>query len=396
MTGGLPAVASLVRIARDGEGAAAVEGAVERDHALLQRHGDGDGLEGAARLVHVLHGLVMPLGLLRLGEKAAADDIVRGLRHLLLHLLADGLKVVQVEIVQRGEGKDLPRVHVHGDGRRAPPHAVILHGLLQMLLHDVLDRGVDGQRHVIAVFGVVVILIFRVEHVGAEGVLCPDHASGSAGQHAVHAQLDAAQSRVLIAHEAHDVAGQAAVGIIALGVGLELDPLEVVLVFELPYPGTEILLYLAGHGLVPALRVRGHVQNLRVVHTEDLGEAPRDQRRVLVVHHDLRRGDVDGVHRGAHGQDIAVAVVDRAAAAVDRGLAHLLLDGGDLVLLVLQDLDLIELSDQHDKCSNAAHKQKHQCAAEHSFVGGASTGRCGIAVCHGSPPRLVRDRLKTS
>ena len=204
-----PAVtAFLAQVAGHLDEAAAVKLGVQRHGALLQRHGDGDRLEGGAGLIHLLHGLVAPLCLLRLLEDRAAHDLVRRLLHLGLDAVADLLIIVQVKVVQRDHAEDLAGPNVHRDGGGAVSNAEILRGLLQVLLHVILDRPVDRGDDAVAVLRVEIVLKFRVEHVGAIGVFCPHHAARGAGQHAVQAEFQTGEAAVFIADKADHMAGQ--------------------------------------------------------------------------------------------------------------------------------------------------------------------------------------------
>ena len=150
--------------------------------------------------------------------------------------------------------------------------------------------------------------------------------------------------------------GEAAVGVIALGVGLYLDADVAAVGLELPHLLGHVLLHLAGHDLVPGVRVPRLFEDGLVVHAEYLGEAARDGLLVLIVALYLGGAYVHGVHPRAHGEDHAVAVIDGAARGADRGLAHLLGDSRRLVLVVLHYLDLVQPRSQHQKSSYAAHR----------------------------------------
>ena len=225
-----------------------------------------------------------------------------------------------------------------------------------MLFNVILDDGVNGEAYAVAVAGVYIVLIARVEHIRARSGGRAHDIAALAREHAVIAGFYTAETGVVQSHEADNVRGHAAVGVIALCVGLDLDADISAVGFELPHLLGHVLLHLAGHDLVPGVRVPRLFEDGLVVHAEYLGEAARDGLLVLIVALYLGGAYVHGVHPRAHGEDHAVAVIDGAARGADRGLAHLLGDSRRLVLVVLHYLDLVQPRSQHQKSSYAAHR----------------------------------------
>ena len=182
-----------VRVLDDatGEGELAVF-AIERrgrlDHALLERRGHEQGLHGGAGLEHVQRGVV-------------AGDA-----------RADAAPHVGVEEGVVGHGQDLARGHVDHDGR-AGLGVVGGDGLFQLLLGEELDLGIDGQAHALAV-DVVEFASLGIEKEAAARGVALHHVFGlAAGKALVEGLFHAFQAHVAHADEAHELAGEVAVGI---------------------------------------------------------------------------------------------------------------------------------------------------------------------------------------
>ena len=247
---GLPAL-QRVGSAEHIRAAAAVEGGAVVHQTFLQRHGQRDDLECGAGLIRIGQRLVAPLKLLRRAEQLRRFLVAFRCVDLRLCLLADSLIVVQVKVAERGHAQNCAGVGVHGDRRRAVLHVVVLHGLLQVLFHVILDRRVERERHVLAVGGVVIILVIDEEHIRAVAVRGAHHASLAAGQRVVIAVFNAGQAAVVRSDKADDVRGQTAVRIIALGVRLDLDADDVVLFLERAHLIRDVALHLARDDLIP-------------------------------------------------------------------------------------------------------------------------------------------------
>ena len=276
--------------------------------------------------------------------------------YLGLGLGTDGLVIVEVKIAKRHHRQYSTRVNLHTDCRRAVLDVVVLHGLGEVLFNVILDDGVNGEAYAVAVAGVYIVLVARVEHIRARRGGRAHDIAALAREHAVIAGFYTAETGVVQSHEADDVRGHAAVGVIALCVGLDLDAYVAAVGFELPYLLGHVLLHLAGHDLVPGVRVPRLFEDGLVVHAEDLGETARDGLLVLVVALYLGGAYVHGIHARAHGEHYAVAVIYRASRGAYRGLAHLLGDRRSLVLVVLHYLDLVQPRAEHQKSSYAAHR----------------------------------------
>jgi len=101
-----------------------------------------------------------------------------------------------------------------------------------MFLYVVLYFRVYGGDGVIAVFGGIIVLKLGEHQVGPRGGGGADSASGSAGKHRVVFVFDTAKSVVVGANKAYDMAGQRAVGVIALGVCFQMYAHKLVGFFE--------------------------------------------------------------------------------------------------------------------------------------------------------------------
>ena len=390
VAGRLPALEGI-GTAEHVRAAAAVKRRVFIDHALFERHGQRDDLERRAGLIGVRQGLVAPLLRLRSGEQLGLlVGVGLGVDGLLI-LVADLLIIVEVKVAERDHAEDSTAVGVHGDGRRTILHVVILDRLLQVLFEVILDGGVDGQVHVVALRLVVVILVVDKEHIRAAVVRRADDAAGAAGQIAVIALLEAVAALVVLPDEADDVRGETAVGIIALRIRLDLDADELILFFERAHLFRHVRLDLALDDLIPAVGVFRHGQDLIIIDVEDLGKFACDQLRVLFVLGNLGWADEDRVDRGIHGQDLAVRVIDRTARGRDLRLAHLLVDRHFFVLVMVYNHDIEQLDAKDSKCKDAAHNQKEACAAEHHDIRcfGTCTKRHAVIPAPGSFIRHV-------
>ena len=390
MTGRFPALEG-VGTAEHVRAAAAVKRRIFIDHALFERHSQRDDLERRAGLVGVRQGFVAPLLCLRGGEHfGLLVGVGLGVDGLLI-LVADLLIIVEVKVAERDHAEDGAAVGVHGDGRRAVLHVVVLDRLLQVLFEVILDGGVDGQVHVVALRLVVVILVVDKEHIRAAVIRRADDAAGAAGQVAVIALLETVESLIVLPDEADDVRGQIAVRIVALRVRLDLHAGEIVVLLERPHLFRHVRLDLALDDLIPTVGILRHGQDLVIIDVENLGKFARDQLRVLLVIGDLGRADEDRIDRSVHGQDLAVRVIDRAARGRDLRLAYLLVDRHFFVLLMVYDHDIEQLDAKDSKCKDAAHNQKEACAAEHHDIRcfGTRTKRHAVVPAPGSFIRHV-------
>ena len=203
----------------------------------------------------------------------------------------------------------------------------VVHGLLEFLLDDVLDFFVDGEDNVVAGVG----LALDAAEPFAARVHGDQHLAGRAVQARVEGVLNAAQALVVQSDVADGLRGQFALGIETLRLLLKVDAAQV-------------------HGADPLAGFRVHL-------ARDPGEGVR---RLEPRHHlprvavqdarqqaggVLRVGNFAGngkhrVHRNGHGQLVAVAVVNDAAAGRHRNRALLLPLRALQPVAVTEDLQL--------------------------------------------------------
>ena len=332
--------------ANDVDSAGAIKAVVQADHALLQGHGQGDDLEGGARLIGVGQGLVPPLAGLGLAQQPGAlflrfTGVDNG------HVrIADRQKVVQIIAAQGGHGQDLPGVHIHGDGAGAVLNIVICHGLLQVLFHIVLDGLINGGDHVEAVLAGVIFLKLGEQQFCSHGVGGPDCPAGTAGKGFVILGFDPLKAVVIRAHKADQMAGQRGIGVIPLGIRLQADTPQAILALERANRIGLLLFQLPGHRHIPAALLPGFLVNLIIIHAQNLGKAPGDQGPVLAIHLDFLGAEIHVIHRGADRQGVPVGVVYGAAHGGAGHRAQLLLDGHALVFFMIDDLQLVQSGQQ--------------------------------------------------
>ena len=362
----LQTVAGLVGavdgVVGDVDEAIAVDGGVHVDDTLLQRGGQRQDLEGGAGLVGVVQRLVAPLEQLHIGQRALAP-----LHPFLQGLILHGGEVVEVVVGVGGHGQDAAGPDVHDDAGGAVGGGELVGHGLKALFQVILDGGVQRQRQVAAVLGGEILLV-GVHHVVAGVVLGGHHQTALPLQLLLVAGLQPVQAGVLVAHEADDVGGQGAIGVVALGVGHQVDAHDLVLA-DVGADGVGRLLLGAeldhlvlGLGVVHALADGGGVA------AQDLGKAggqgvlrPRHG-GILVVDGavDLQWGEDDGLGAGGDGHDVAGAVVDGAAGGGDHRAAGLLVHGLALQLLVADDLQVEQLEEQQYEHGHAHNEHQHE------------------------------------
>ena len=362
----LKAVTGLVGavdgVVGDVDEAAAVDGGVHVDDALLQRGGQRQDLEGGAGLVGVVQRLVAPLEQLHVGQRALAP-----LHPLQQGLILHGGKVVEVVVGVGGHGQNAAGFGVHDDAGGAVGGGELVGHGLKALFQIVLDGGVQRQRQVAAVLGGEVLLV-GVHHVVAGVVLGGHHKAALPLQLLLVAGLQPVQAGVLVAHEADDVGRQRAVGIVALGVGHQMDAHDLVFVdvgadgVGRVLLGAELDDLVLGIGVVHAPADGGGVA------AQDLGEA--GGQRVLRPRHgsvlvvdgpvDLQRGEDDRLGAGGNGHDVAGAVIDGAAGGGDHRAAGLLAHRLALQLLVADDLQVEQLEEQQHEHAHAHNEHQHE------------------------------------
>ena len=222
--------------------AGAVEGGVHVHRALLQRHGQCDGLVGGAGLVGVLIALVPPLLVLGVHPGVGEGLVVVLLRLIaapvlldggqirlqlrLEGLVVDGGEVAGVVVGVGGHGQDGAGLGVHHDAGAAVGGVELLQHALQALFQVVLDVGVQRQHQAAAVLRVEHLLPAAEEQRRAVDVGGGDGQAGAALEHVVIGGLQAVGAGVRGVDEAQHVPRQRPEGIEPLGVRRQVDALQ--------------------------------------------------------------------------------------------------------------------------------------------------------------------------
>ena len=366
--------------ALDDDIARAVEGVGHFDLVLLQRHGEGEDLEGRAGLEGVVDGLVAPLHILqRVGRRGELLVGHAGGKHL---LVVNARGSVEVVGRQRRHREDAAGVDVHDDAGRAHARAVAALELLKALFEVILHRLIEGRHQTVAVLGVEILLILIEERV-AVGVARGDDHALFAGQLLVIHSLKAVGAAVGV-DKADDVRGERGIGVVALGGRLQKDAFDVVVADKHADFVRRLLLDLLLDDLVLRGGVLHIVEDAARVHAEDLAEAVCDQVLILLVFGDVERRDADVLRRGGEGEDVAVFIVDGAAARLHGRAQRLLAHGERLELVVLLDLQLVELGKEQQKRADAQQRQQQKRPLLDDAVGAARAVRFSFRGCrHG-------------
>jgi len=290
----LAAVAAFLPAAEPG--AAHLHGAgiekvlpLEVDLAFFQRGGQGDDLERGTRFVG------------HPDRQVAVVDF----RVVVL---------VPVRLVGRAgsHGQDFARIRIHGDGQGAVG-LVLQHGLVQLALHDRLDRLVKGELQRQSVPGRAEAFP-RARHLPPRGVRQIRHAARESPEQLVVLEFQAGQALVVDAGEAEYVGGQAAEGVMALVVFGHDDTGK----GHVPHEAGFFQRNFPPSGLQPdnALPFGQQLVQPLLRHFQDGGQLPR---RFARIPH-LGRDGEHGGRTDVVGQLDAVSVDDFAAPGGERHL----------------------------------------------------------------------------
>ena len=230
---------------------AAVEVRGLAHRARLQGHCQCDDLEGGPRLVGVGNCLVAPHGRALLRQKLVALRL--GLRrvHTRLRRAADGQVVVEVKVVEGGHCQHRAGLDIHDDAAGAVLHHIVLHGEREIFFEIILHGRVDGEHHVLAVLRVVVILKIGEQHIRSGGVRGADDAPVNAGERAVKTVFKTGETVIVHADEAYHMAGEARIGVVALGRLLYLHAAQRVFLLEAAHGLHRLVVHLELNGRVP-------------------------------------------------------------------------------------------------------------------------------------------------
>ena len=232
-------------------------------------------------------------------------------------------------------------------------HVVFLHGVFHIFLQIVLDRGVYGQNHAVAVGGLIVLLK-GIGHLRLIVALGGDDLTGRALQHAVVIGLDALGSHVAGVGEADDLGRQGRVGIRPLGIRLHVNPNDIVFHNEIPDLRRDLVRLLGGQHFIAHVDICGLLPNPRRVQVQDPAQRLRHQIQVHLVVMQLLRIQKYIFHAGGHGHNVHVPVVNIAPGGGDGGGSGLVVQRFFRILVVAEYHQIGEHSHHRQKCDNAA------------------------------------------
>ena len=250
--------------ALDELGAGAVEMTVFRDHALLQRRGHGDDLEGGAGVIEEGNALVAPHLVDRVASGLFPGLLVFDGGHLRLLFLAEDEGMVGVVFRIGGHGKDAAVVHIHdhADGRAL--YLIVAVGDLQVLFQIMLQHLVDGEHQRRAVLGFVIKLIVLGDGI-AVGIGQRDRPARRPRKELVILPFQAGQALLIAAHAAQHAGQKAAIGIIAGGIRFKIEKAGIFIVLnELPHRVGLILFHAPEQHLIGAVLFRLLQDGLRI------------------------------------------------------------------------------------------------------------------------------------
>ncbi|CDC68826.1 unknown [Oscillibacter sp. CAG:155] len=364
--------------ALDRDGAGAVEGGVHVHHPLLQGRGQGDGLEGGAGLIGGVDAFVAPLraqnGALGRGDSRLVvllrfiiAPVLGQLRQLAVQL---GLKLF---IIQRSvgigiiggvgrHGQDGTAVDIHDNAGTALGGVKLGDHAGKAFFQRRLDPPVQRQHQAAAVFRVIVLLIL-IEHIVAVVVPGGDGEARGPLEDAVILGLQAHAADIVVVDEAQHVGRQGTVGIIPLGIRLQVHTVDphgalvrvgdqhsvpiivdggqlIALVVDLAVDELadligDFLVHPLFDDLIGGIGLFHLFPDALLIHLQDAAEPPGDVFGVpdvgvalfllliqillqaLRVHKHVFR-------RGGHRQRMAVAIIDGAPGGSDNGAAGLL------------------------------------------------------------------------
>ena len=136
---------------------------------------------------------------------------------------------------------------------------------------------------------------------------------------------------------------------------------------------TDLLRYLVfllgGNDLVLAVDLGCLLADHFLVHVQNAAQLGCNEVHVLLGVVDLQRVQKDGLDRGGGGDDLHVAVVDRAAVRRNRRGPGLVADGSGFVLVVIHDHQREQLVEQRQEEQNAADQHDGGGSAQNAVVG---------------------------
>ncbi len=272
--------------------AAAEVGAVCGGGSFLHRRRHGDDFKGGTRLVAVGDAAVSPLLQPRFHGSVVvtADGVVVSLgafrfQHIRFFQLVElpqgngvcDFQIIVGVIVAKGRHtQNFPGIHVHDNPKRPAGHVVSLNGGLQILFQIILHRGVQGQNHAVALCGFVVFFI-GIGHLGLIVALGGNDLARRAFQIAVIECFNALRAGVAGVGKANDLTGQGAVGIVPLGVWLQMNAFNVILFNKRPHLIGFLRATLGGNELIAHFNIRRLLFDVVRIHIQNVGQGCGNQ-----------------------------------------------------------------------------------------------------------------------
>ena len=324
------------------------------DDAGIQSRRGGDGFEYAAGVVQFADGLVAPQNAAGVAQSLLPLLLVLdGHNGVVLVGIQDHIGLVGVKVGLGSHGQNSAGVHVHHNGGDTVFGIVLLHRRHEILFHNGLDIGVDGEHHIIAVLG-------GIDHRAVCGHFPVQTGAGRdapafhAGQLFVVGNLHAGDGAVAAAvHKAQHAGHEIAVGIFPPGGAGKGDSLaQAVVLADLFHLVVHRLVHPPGQYLVGAVVVAELFKQLLLVHPKNGRQLGGQLGSQLVLLHVFVPG-ADHIGAGLHiphhrtaGQDPALGVQDAAPQGFQHGVFYLLGIGGGFQLVAPDDLQLVQLGHQ--------------------------------------------------
>ena len=216
----------------------AVELIFQCNGTAVQGCGHGQHLEGGAGLIAIGDHTVAPL--LQLGtlqhlpiflqalkiafaslrvEQIIQLQFLKGLRLLGIIDFQIGIGVVAAQGCHR---QNLTGVDIHHNAKGAVLHVVFINGFLHSFFQHLLHCGIQGQHHIAARNGLDILFIGK-GHIHFIIALGGDDLSGGAGKIGVVGRFDPLRAHIGGIGKTKHLRCQSTIGIIALGIGFQVD-----------------------------------------------------------------------------------------------------------------------------------------------------------------------------
>ena len=369
---------------------AAVERAVFRDRAAVQRRRQRHELERRARLIAVGDAAVSPLAQAlrrhRLIVRAhrfliSVGVFVQQQRVLILRLqlpgkrlIVDFLIVVGIVAAEVCHRQNLPGVDVHDDAERSVYNIIFFDRCLEIFFQIMLHRLVNRRDKAVSVGGIVVFFIC-IEHLRAVVALGRDDLAGSALQIRVVICLESLRTDVVGRHKAHHLRSKRRIGIVALGVGFQIHALDLVFRDEASDLVGKLLRNLPADNLIAERLVLCLLVDKIGADVQNLRKPARDVIQQIAVFRlchllrDLVGVDEDRLHRLRRGKHVHIPVENLPARGRQTCIARLIVNRLRLIVIVVADHKVVKRHDQRNEDHHAEQHHQNQRPAEDGPVG---------------------------